>query len=151
MSTDSFTGQRSEYCTDLRTEFYCEAEAMLLGHKLDAPDWLPCGGAYVFAECRDADGTILLPEHPGAMVPRGEVWVPPSTRYDRGMKSDDVNVVPSRGGKRAGAGRPALDDEGTVVLTVRLTGKQKATYDMLGGKEWLRGQLDLFAHDGNAS
>lgn len=50
-----------------------------------------------------------------------------------------------RGGKRVGSGRRSLDEEGTIVTTVRLTGKQKATFNMIGGSVWLRGQLDLFS------
>ena len=45
------------------------------------------------------------------------------------------------GGKREGSGRKALDPQGTIVTTVRLTAEQKATFEMLGGVQWLREQL----------
>jgi hypothetical protein len=45
------------------------------------------------------------------------------------------------GGKREGSGRKALDPQGTIVTTVRLTAEQKATFEMLGGGSWLREQL----------
>lgn len=70
------------------------------------------------------------------------------------MKKDDETNIATfpepnvRGGKREGSGRKALDESGgTVVTTVRLTAKQKATFEMVGGVKWLRGQLDLFAQD----
>lgn len=64
------------------------------------------------------------------------------------MKSEHENKqapASRRGGRRAGAGRPALDPDGTVVITLRLTGRQKATFDLLGGREWLRAHLDMIA------
>lgn len=49
-----------------------------------------------------------------------------------------------RGGKRANSGRKPLDqDGGSIITTVRLTGEQRATFDMLGGVVWLREQLQL--------
>ncbi|MFS2102357.1 hypothetical protein ACCC97_25675 [Variovorax sp. Varisp85] len=45
------------------------------------------------------------------------------------------------GGKREGSGRKALDPQGTIVTTIRLTAEQKATFEMLGGGQWLREQL----------
>lgn len=59
------------------------------------------------------------------------------------MKTDKKKVAP--GGKREGSGRKALDADGTVVTTVRMTAKQKATLTMLGGAVWLRAQLDKVA------
>ena len=46
-----------------------------------------------------------------------------------------------KGGKREGSGRKALDPQGTIVVTARVTAEQKATYEMLGGVQWLRMQL----------
>jgi len=43
--------------------------------------------------------------------------------------------------KTPGSGRKALDSQGTIVTTVRLTAEQKATLDMLGGVQWLRDHL----------
>jgi len=45
------------------------------------------------------------------------------------------------GGKREGSGRKALDPQGTIVTTVRLTAEQKATFELLGGVQWLREHL----------
>ena len=45
------------------------------------------------------------------------------------------------GGKREGSGRKALDPQGTIVTTVRLTAEQRVTLEMLGGAQWLREQL----------
>lgn len=56
------------------------------------------------------------------------------------MKTD--NEIKQHGGKRPGSGRKALDHLGTIVTTIRLTGEQKAAFDMLGGIEWLRHYLD---------
>ncbi|WP_162566754.1 hypothetical protein [Variovorax sp. SRS16] len=44
-------------------------------------------------------------------------------------------------GKTPGSGRKALDESGTVVTTVRLTGEQRATFQLLGGVAWLRDYL----------
>jgi hypothetical protein len=46
-----------------------------------------------------------------------------------------------KGGKREGSGRKALDSQGTIVTTVRLTAEQFATLQLLGGPSWLREQL----------
>lgn len=54
------------------------------------------------------------------------------------------------GGKREGSGRKALDDQGTIVTTVRLTAQQLATFQMLGGPKWLREQLQAVI-DGKAN
>ena len=43
-----------------------------------------------------------------------------------------------RGGKREGAGRPCA---GTVPVKARLTERQKAIFQSLGGSKWLRQQL----------
>ena len=51
----------------------------------------------------------------------------------------------THGGTRAGAGRKAIDPDGTLVVTMRLTATQKATLTMLGGARWLRAQLDAAA------
>ena len=70
--------------------------------------------------------------------------------FPNGKKDSVVNKVGKtvkllKGGKRAGSGRKSLDLDGTVVTTVRLTGQQKATFEMIGGVSWLRSQLDLFS------
>lgn len=44
-----------------------------------------------------------------------------------------------RGGKREGAGRPRT---GRVSVKVRLTDRQKAIFQSLGGSKWLQKQLD---------
>lgn len=126
------------YPADMQTGFYNPAEAMLLGHGMDAPEWVAAGFAYNVEHDNEVRGRASTPrEFP--------TWTPPSPRYIPGMKSEHKTEPAKRGGKREGAGRKALDDQGTVVVTLRLTGQQKATYDLLGGKDWLRGQLDLFA------
>jgi hypothetical protein len=67
---------------------------------------------------------------------------------------DAVNRTHGRGGSRPGAGRKALDAQGTIVTTVRLTAEQAATLQMLGGGKWLRDQLqavidsDQHSHEG---
>lgn len=50
----------------------------------------------------------------------------------------------TKGGKRAGSGRKPLDNEPTVITTIRLTAKQKKKLEELGGASWVRKQLDLF-------
>lgn len=91
-----------------------------------------------------------------AQVPTGSTWsyvdrgqfiaVGHGVRVDQSEFDACFPVKPDgvKGGRRPGSGRKALDELGTVVTTVRLTGKQRATLDMLGGVTWLRGQLDLF-------
>lgn len=46
--------------------------------------------------------------------------------------------------KTPGSGRKALDDAGTFVTTIRLTGEQFATFRLLGGAAWLRAHLQRF-------
>lgn len=47
-----------------------------------------------------------------------------------------------QGGKRAGAGRKALDPKGSTFLHVRVTGAQKYAFQRQGGAKWLRALLD---------
>jgi hypothetical protein len=49
---------------------------------------------------------------------------------------------PTRGGKRPGAGRPAVGDEPSVVVTFRATPGQKAKLETLGGAPWIRARID---------
>ena len=57
--------------------------------------------------------------------------------------SDEKN---NRGGRREGSGRKRLNSSyDTVMLSARLTEEQKATFDMLGGAQWLRAELDKIA------
>jgi hypothetical protein len=49
--------------------------------------------------------------------------------------------APGRGGRRSGAGRKGLDEGGTIVTTIRLTGEQRATLDLLGGVQHIRDYL----------
>ena len=51
----------------------------------------------------------------------------------------------TKGGKRAGSGRKALDRDGTVIATTRLTIKQKEKLDRIGGAKWIREQIDMFS------
>lgn len=96
---------------------------------LDATRDIPIGATH---STNDGEFSRAVSERPG--------W------YALPMKTDD-KPAPKKpaGGKRAGAGRKPLDADGTIVQTVRLTAQQKASFDMLGGVSWLRGQLDLFA------
>lgn len=112
---------------ELRDEFICD---FAVDSNIDAPSWLPRGGTY-------RDDTIV-----SAWNLRGKDWY---INAAPGPKAAPDAQAPKRGGSRKGAGRKPLDTDGTMVTTIRLTGKQKATFDMLGGKDWLRGQLDLFA------
>lgn len=52
-----------------------------------------------------------------------------------------------RGGVQPGSGRPALDQDGgaSYVVSLRLTAKQRATWEMIGAREWLRDALDRIA------
>lgn len=136
-----FIGEKQNLASLVRPGFYGELDDMG-GYCLDAREWVPMGGSFV-ADL-GLDGRVCF----GAMAPRGaDTWSCPSQRHNRIMKNEHEKKEqshPKRGGARPGAGRKALDEDGTVVITARLTGKQKAAYDMAGGVQWLRGQLDLF-------
>lgn len=81
-------------------------------------------------------GTSYGPDNPPPLRRDGESVQ--DYRIRAGWDKPDNN----HGGKRAGSGRKALDPQGTIVTTIRLTGTQKAAFDMLGGQQWLRHQLD---------
>lgn len=49
------------------------------------------------------------------------------------------------GGTRKNAGRKARDPDGTHVVSLRMTGEEKATFDMIGGTAWLRANLQHLA------
>lgn len=75
-------------------------------------------------------------------VPAGSF---PSSKLMGRFFRQAVKVKPApaagRGGKRPGSGRKPLDADGSIITTVRLTGEQRATFDLLGGVSWLRDQL----------
>lgn len=74
-------------------------------------------------------------------VPAGSF---PSSKLMGRFFRQAVKVKPvssGRGGKRPGSGRKPLDVDGSIITTVRLTGEQRATFDLLGGVAWLREQL----------
>lgn len=123
-----FIGEKGTASIENRVEFY-DPELLLLQGDLSAPEWVPSGGASA------VESGFL------AAVPRG------ADRWSAYLDLVPHSAKPARGGRRPGSGRKPLDSDGTIVTTVRLTGKQKATFDMLGGKDWLRGQLDLFGGD----
>lgn len=107
-------------------------DALSHGGHMDAPEWIPRGGHY---------GDVPNPLEQEAIVCgfnlRGkDTWMMDPTR--------NKHIAPIRGGKRKGSGRKAIDADGSVVLTARVTAKQKASFLMAGGAEWLRIQLDLF-------
>lgn len=136
-----FIGEERHLVTQFRDGYYSDVDEVS-GYCLDASDWVAMGGS--FALDPSLGGSLAF----GARSPRGlSFWDCPSARHNRSMKTEHENkshVKVKRGGARPGAGRKALDDDGTIVITARLTGKQKAAYDMAGGVQWLRGQLDLF-------
>lgn len=117
---------------DVRIDYLWLGEMMDIG-QMDAPEseGQPTGSTHSYS----FGGQSFMSGH-GASVDKEH-------RYNVDTKT------PNKGGKRAGSGRKALDDSGTIVITARLTAKQKATYDMIGGVSWLRSQLDMFAGDGN--
>lgn len=125
-----FIGENAIASIGTRVEFYDDALLLLQGD-ISASDWVPSGAA-------SAVQSGFL-----AAVPREIESCGWSAALDRTPHAAKV----SRGGRRPGSGRKPLDADGTIVTTLRLTGKQKATFDMLGGKDWLRGQLDLFGGD----
>ena len=43
--------------------------------------------------------------------------------------------------KPAGSGRQAMDGQGTIVVSIRLTPTDAITFRMLGGVDWLRSQI----------
>lgn len=50
---------------------------------------------------------------------------------------------PTRGGKREGAGRPAIDPaEETVTFSMRMTASQREKLQALGGGAWVRERID---------
>ncbi len=69
----------------------------------------------------------------------------PDCTNTHGTDWAETQQTTRHGGTRPGAGRKALDPEGTVVTTLRLTATQKATLTMLGGAAWIREQLDKLA------
>lgn len=54
---------------------------------------------------------------------------------------DECQGPTRAGGRREGAGRKPRDPLGTLVVSLRLTGEEKAAFDMLGGVTWLREYL----------
>lgn len=125
-----FIGENAIASIETREEFYDDGLLLLQGD-ISAPDWVPSGAA-------SAVNAGFLAAVPREIGPFG--WSAVLDRCPHAVKA-------SRGGRRPGSGRKPLDPDGTIVTTVRLTGKQKATFDRLGGKDWLRGQLDLFGDD----
>lgn len=125
-----FIGQKAIASFDTRTDFYDDGLLLLQGD-ISAPNWVPSGGV-------SAVQTGFLSAVPREVGCFG--WSAVLDLLPRALKA-------GRGGHRPGAGRKPLDADGTIVTTLRLTKKQKATFEALGGKEWLRGQLDLFADD----
>lgn len=58
--------------------------------------------------------------------------------------SDATDQVEQRPARRAG-GRPKLaeHERASAQIIARITDEQRATWDQIGGPEWLRAQLDL--------
>ena len=55
------------------------------------------------------------------------------------MRAKKIN----HGGARPGAGRPALQEgERAVVVTTKMTAKQRDKLGRLGGAPWIRGRID---------
>lgn len=131
---ENFT-EYTPYSLNLRRDYM--SYSWDAGYCLDAPEWIARGGHYCDG---DKHGIVQC-----GFNRRESPWYVKRAPGDRLAQPATPAPAPKRGGKRAGAGRPALDAQGTLVVSLRLTGQQKATFDMLGGKEWLRGQLDLFA------
>lgn len=137
-----FIGQE-RFVNGLRIDFYDDASGVLGAFEcsIDAPEWVPSGGCTATSYQPESLQELTLL----ACVPRGfSFWSYPLCKDNADMKKDDKIKTVKIGGKRVGSGRKALDSDGTIVTTVRLTAKQKATLDMLGGGSWLRQQLDLF-------
>lgn len=44
-------------------------------------------------------------------------------------------------------GRPPIDQAGTEVITLRLTQRQKYTFDRIGAMNWLRAELDMLDNE----
>lgn len=132
-----FIGDRCNFVHHFREDFYDSTSGVLGAFEscMDAPEWIPAGG------CTAAQ----QPGHALFHVPRGRNdWFYPLVRSNFEVTEDDKIKVSIKGGKRLGSGRKSIDTDGTIVTTVRLTARQKATLDMLGGGAWLRQQLDLF-------
>lgn len=125
-----FVGENSLASIETRADFYDDGLLLLQGD-ISASDLVPSGAASAVL----TGFLAYVPRETGSFGWSAVLDLTPHT------------VKRSSGGRRPGSGRKPLDADGTIVTTVRLTGKQKATFDMLGGKDWLRGQLDLFGGD----
>jgi hypothetical protein len=53
------------------------------------------------------------------------------------MTRNKTAAVPIRG-----RGRPKLEETGAHVITLRLTSRQKETFDLVGRSHWLRSELE---------
>jgi hypothetical protein len=87
----------------------------------------------------------LITGKPGDGMTYGPENPPPLRRDGESVADYRVRCgwdKPSVGGKREGSGRKALDPQGTIVTTIRLTAEQRFTLDALGGVQWLRDYLD---------
>ncbi|MBC7619213.1 MAG: hypothetical protein H7293_09555 [Candidatus Saccharibacteria bacterium] len=131
-----FIGEDCSFAHHIRIEYFDSASGVLgaFESSIDAPEWIPSG-------CCTA---AYLPGQALFHVPRGRSdWLYEPWRNNCDVKKEDKSKPAVKGGKRVGSGRKSIDTDGTIVTTVRLTAKQKATLDMLGGGAWLRLQLDL--------
>lgn len=113
---------RSEFW---RTSAYFEEISSIT---MDAPEFIPSGGVTAVV--------LIGKTHGVSWVPRGESF------WNLPLEKDEVK---KKGGLRENAGRKPLADVPSIVLTVRVTPKQKRAFQSKGGASWLRDQLDLFA------
>lgn len=116
---------------DIRMEFWMTSEYSeeISSITMDASEWIPSGAV---TACRSSNGDTYAI----AGVPRGR------SSWNLPLVKDEVK---KKGGIRKNAGRKPLADVPSIVLTVRVTPKQKKAFQSKGGASWLRDQLDLFA------